>query len=729
MSDFNENQNNEQVNQAAAPVTTEMPAFSEAQVIEGAEPAKKKPIFLIIAIIVVVLAAGCAAAYNFIPWVKNNVKMRISSPEKYYAWVEEENVNEAADKISESYGKIADTTSTKSEIELKADIDPTNVGALIEELTGSPLSSSGITLPSSLSVKAGADVSDGVKSSFQLSAVDKTLATLNMYIQDGTYYYQIPEISPAYLTMNLNDIMEAVSSEMDSQVAAFMEGYLDTLTSASGDPSTLENIISEKELNELIVKYFTIVFENVDDVELEKGVSCKANGAEAKYNMLTADIDQGTLFSIAKDALKEAKKDKTIIKIVEKFGVSNEDYTAAIDSVLDELGSLEVSGGETLFKMNVYVDSKGAICGREIEIPDEENVDFGYYIVEDGDDTSYEVNLMADNQGVKLSGKSTEKSNKESGDFKLSIIGLDDEGDFEIPISYKDIEVVNESKGYTKGEFSIDFSGFDMPVITLALDSDGKSQTIKSDITVDGTNYGTITLTSKEELSMDIPAFDSSQKTYQITEEGDELQQYLMDSNVGLTTFINDFGAAFGVDGLGSIFGSAALTDDTSYDDQFSGLDETVSPDVVDTAKASYDFSKLNIQFNGQTFAIPSKIDGILNYVKAEESQVEAGSFASCYSDDYTFGVTLTNNTDKAAAPADCVVSGFSVSEGAQITVSVDGITIGSNISDVVSKYGATLEDPNSGYVTIYDTASDWNDITFYYYEGKINSIYMDIYE
>ena len=92
MSDFNENQNSEQVTSAkipaAEPVVTEQPSFAEAQLVDGVEPAKKKPVLLIVAIIVVILAAGSVLAYNFIPWVNNNVKMLINKPEDYYAWVE-----------------------------------------------------------------------------------------------------------------------------------------------------------------------------------------------------------------------------------------------------------------------------------------------------------------------------------------------------------------------------------------------------------------------------------------------------------------------------------------------------------------------------------------------------------------------------------------------------------------------------------------------------------------
>lgn len=82
--------------------------------------------------------------------------MLLNSPEDYYAWVEQENIENAADKFSEAYGKMLGSSATSEEFEFKADLDSANVGALIEELTGSPLSESGIVLPSSVAIKSGA---------------------------------------------------------------------------------------------------------------------------------------------------------------------------------------------------------------------------------------------------------------------------------------------------------------------------------------------------------------------------------------------------------------------------------------------------------------------------------------------------------------------------------------------------------------------------------------------
>ncbi len=731
MSDFNENQTNEQsdTSEVSETSTPDM-SFAEAQVVGGVEPAKKKPIFLIIAIILVIIAGGFAASYAFVPWVKNNVKMLVSKPENYYLWVEEENLQSMADSVSEGYGKMLDTSATTSgEVEIKLDMDTANVGSLIEELSGTSLSESGITIPANIAIKGAAEVADGsnLNSSFQINAADKTLATLNMFMKDGIYYYQIPELSSSYISMDINTLMESSMAEMGAEASAVFDSIMEM-----SNPDALKEILSEKELNELIVKYFTIVFENLDDVKLEKGVGCEVNGVKAEYNVLSADVDEGALFTIAKDVLKEAKNDNTIIKIVEKFGVSKDDYTSTVQGLLDELGSLEVSGGETLFTMNVYVDSKGKICGRDVEVAGEEAVEIGYMTAENGSENAMDIKLIVDGEGLQVVGNSTEKSGKESGEFK--VISTIEGANVELPISYKDVETVDEAKGYCKGEMSIDLSPVKLPVITLVLDSDGKGQTIKSDIAVGGKNYGTLSIISREETSMEIPAFDSAQKVYPFTENGEELNAYGEEITQNLAPFLDNIGSAVGIDGLGTIFASAMTADPTitqPVEDEFVINEETNIDNSIEEesfAGTTYDFSKIAIQINGQSVTLPAKINGIFDYVNTTaEPQIEAGMFTTYYSDDYTFGLSVSNESEATAAAADCTVTGISVANGSAVSVTFDGFTVGSNINDFAAKYGVTINDPSSGCIDIYDTASDWNSFSVYYYDGVIDSIYMDI--
>lgn len=78
------------------------------------------------------------------------------------------------------------------------------------------------------------------------------------------------------------------------------------------------------------------------------------------------------------------------------------------------MAEYNVSGGDVVAVMNVYVDSKGVIKGRSFEIADEEDVKLNYMSVEDNDNNAFEANIIFDGEGLKISGDITEKSDKSS---------------------------------------------------------------------------------------------------------------------------------------------------------------------------------------------------------------------------------------------------------------------------------------------------------------------------
>lgn len=81
---FNNDQNN-----------YENQSLNEEFSVSGVEPVTKKSkgkkAAMIGGISAAVIVGGGAAAYGVSDTVKNQVKLRVSSPEKYYAWVTENN--------------------------------------------------------------------------------------------------------------------------------------------------------------------------------------------------------------------------------------------------------------------------------------------------------------------------------------------------------------------------------------------------------------------------------------------------------------------------------------------------------------------------------------------------------------------------------------------------------------------------------------------------------------
>ena len=112
---------------------------------------------------------------------------------------------------------------------------------------------------------------------------------------------------------------------------------------------------------------------------------------------------------------------------------------------------------------------------------------------------------------------------------------------------------------------------------------------------------------------------------------------------------------------------------------------------------AVYDFSKIKIQVNGKDVTFPTKIDGILDKVNVDVTSVEPNCSEYFYSEDGSISVSVENQSDKAVAPKDCVITGLSVSDASDVKLSIDGIAPGSKISDAVAKYGCKLQDQNNG--------------------------------
>lgn len=691
------------------------PADMGPEIVSGTEPVKKKHKALFAAAAaVVVLAGGSAAAYGFIPSVKNTVNMAVMSDDKYYHWVESENAEDTAGDISDIYKQIIDSAVKESEFQLKADLNSEAISSLIESFQNGAGASgdfaSAIKIPESISIDAASKIEDGNAAvTYALKADDNALATLNGFIQDTILYYEIPELSKDYLSFNIDDVTSLMQQLGEDSPANY--NFSDMFKSALNG-NQFENYFTPDELETLLNKYTELVYSNIEDVKITKG---------DEYNTATADLDLGTLYSIASDFLDEAENDKTIIDFAVKQGYTEEQYKNAVKALQDEMGDLEVKGGKTVLTMNVFIDKNGSICGRSFTAPDD-STEIKYLCKKDGHDIDLEVSINSVDFNFSVTGDLEEKSDKINGTINVSV--KDDSTDTNFAVNFENLESVGENKNYLNGSISIDLSSLNAGVLTLKFDSDGNSQTISTDITVNGTNYAKLSLYTSNKVSSELPAFDSSKKSYDIINNTNAMEEYM--SNADLTGFMNKIGNAFGISDLGSmIFGTTNNIIDVPEPIDVPDPDD----DFDDTLSSTYDFSKLKFQLNGTDVSFPSKIDGILNYVKVDTDKVAAGDFLFLSSDDYTVSVSLDNNGSSDVAPEECIVSGVSVYEGSALNLTIDGLAIGDDVNKAAEKYGVKITDTSYGYFNVFDTASEWNTVTISYSEGKIAGISVAVYD
>ena len=98
---------------------------SNYDVVSGVETVRKRKkgpiIAAVTAGVLAVGAGGTLIAYNTSDFVKNKIKLATLSPEKYYAWVNEENSKEATKKFADSYKELADLMSGNSKDDTSSD--------------------------------------------------------------------------------------------------------------------------------------------------------------------------------------------------------------------------------------------------------------------------------------------------------------------------------------------------------------------------------------------------------------------------------------------------------------------------------------------------------------------------------------------------------------------------------------------------------------------------------
>lgn len=738
MSEFNENnqENITEVNSAENPVeqTAEIldnqpqPAMEGAEIVSGVDIAKKSPAKVIIAIVtaIILLFAAAGASYALIPQVKNTVKMLVNSPAEYYRWVESENTEYFTELLDKAEEEAKANTENSKKLSLKTNLDLASIG----EIMGTQLTDEEkAEIPEfSMTVDEKAMMMDDYYAvNGKASLNDVELFTINAYSKDGKVYYQIPEFTSSYLCFDPQDIIDKALAEEDFEsdvsddsdlAPQITNTYMNMMLNMLNGEETLSN----EDVKTLIETYSDILFENIENVKLEKNAECEAGGVKSEYTKLTAEIDEGTLFSFLKDALKELKNDKIVIDFVEEnLDMTKEEYLEYIDEAIEKTDKYEISGGDSLFTMNVYVNSKGEIVGRTF---DDSEISFGYTTANSGAD--YGVNAFVENNSDDeseryfIDGKFTENKGTYTGDVNVSDA---------FALSVKDF-VINDDA--VKGDVTLGFSslGVGLEDMTLSFDEKDGKQLFNTDLTYEGKKIVDLAIESSNETPESITVFADNAKVYGI----DEMEQYLQECD--MESYVRKFCEAIGIDdasevdqmvnnfsqifsgGYGNIVDDFEVPDDEDYDDDWDSFDD----DPYATNNVTYDLSTVKIQLDGKDIKLPGKIAGLTDKVSFDKETVDAGGYDYGFNDDFNITVSVHNDSDKAAAHNDCEVYSISVQEDADMKLSVDGFTFGDDIQKVAQKYGCELEDKNNGYMDVYGT-DDYDYITFYYQNGKINEI------
>lgn len=503
----NDQNNNYQAQQPANPFAA---AYANDNTVSGVERVKKgkgKKVAVISGVSAAVIAGGAIAAYNLSPFVKNQVKLRTMKPEKYYAWVQDENVHELAKDVADMYGDATDRIEKGSggNFTLKYTASDTVRDMLAEDLfedydaENSEFSEEEIRdiIDSLGNAKLGLDYAgnDGV---YQFSAFadlnDETLATLDLVIDAVNYevFLRVPELNEQYISISSEEYLK------DELGLGSTNVYTDMLKHPS-------DYISSDDIEEEIVRYAGVWIDTVNDVELEKSEEVEIGDITSKYTVATVEVNEKLLGKLAKNLLNEVRDDDIIKELlIDKLEIMDEDeFLGEIDEALEELEDAEYDT-EVVGIVKTYIDAKGKIRG--ISITDADNENGGYYLMgRDGDEIRGEFRIFEDDEDIVRVDLTATESNKKVYDGSIDVAIYGGEEEYTGSVEFEDFEITNEEKNYINADISIKVMDYDP--IDIEFRSDGDSQEISCDIEWDDNDYGTITLiySSSDDLDISVP--------------------------------------------------------------------------------------------------------------------------------------------------------------------------------------------------------------------------------
>ncbi len=471
-------------------------------VVTGVEPAKKRKGAIIGGITagaLVVTVGGGVAAYNLSDFVKNQVKLTINKPEDYYTWVTEKNTSEFASQLVEGYRTYIEEQNKGSASNIVLDFD-------LSDKAKSLISEDAEDFPEINSVSLG--ITSKIK--------DMTLNT-DIYAEINDKNIISTEIVADYKTEDLFLRLPGLSEQWIFTPSVIDETELEELDTAVTD---IESILSPEELETLIIKYANLYNSCISDIELEKKEEIAISDITVNYTVAEITLTEEKADEIAEKFLNEFKNDELIKDIlIERTKVMTEEaFNEEIDSALEDVK--ETSEAETVV-LKTYIDATGCIRG---------------YSATDSGNAENDIRFIIGQQESEIRGEFVISEAESDDDMRMDIALTEDEnktldgtitiladGD-EISAEITDFTVVDEKKGYMTGNVSFTT---EEDAISLNLTTEDNAQLISSDIVVDGTNYGKLTVKLSKEEAAEPSIPDKSAAYNMYSDEADFPNDYV----------------------------------------------------------------------------------------------------------------------------------------------------------------------------------------------------------
>lgn len=543
---------------AAAPVALSVPQVQEAPIapaipeekpdVSGKKPKKKKAPLIIAVCAVVAVAVICVAV---IAGLGDFFRRTFSSPEEYYRYVEGNTVSTMA-RIGGVYYDILlmeslNSNGRSADIEFAVELG--EGGQELLELL--EMADVDLTWLTDFSMGVGYSMKDyllGYDLSFGLNKSDILSLRTITDLEGGTIYLQVPELTADYIGLDLDEITDGYGTESFEMYREMQETFA----------AVQKAMPDTRDVEKLLQKYLELALSGVSDVE-KSTKTIKAGGVQQKCTELEVTFDGKSLSKILEAVLKEIPKDKdlkklfvsTVDSLMEIDGdwpmageEAWEEFIEEVEELLDSLDELKSS--DEVLVMKVYVDGKGKIVGRVLELVEgrETYATVSTLATEKGSKFGYEFSIQSGSGyggEMALTGSGKKSGNKLTGDFELKYNG----------ISVLDLKVseLDMSKGYPNGS------------ITMTL-SRQIANLLSTSMSYYGTGFGTM-LTDMEFI-LDFQMTENSDKiTLGLNNDGEKIVSFSVSAETG------DGSAVSVPDAKNTIF----LEDDEALENWLKNLD------------------------------------------------------------------------------------------------------------------------------------------------------------
>lgn len=532
--------------------------------VSGVDPAPKKNgsrIAIITAAVLGVAAGGGAAAYNLSPLVKNQVKLRVCSAERYSAWVYEENSQTIAKEAADRYRRYLDDAGGGKSFgyTLKYDVSDEAKDKLLEKLgdvddTSKELKNfiSAVEDTESLTLnveQAGSGNSTSARAGF--SRNDESIIAVDTFIDMESLetYLRIPDLKDQWLFIDSSEMLSGLNSD-----------DVNYLRKCLTDPGS---VLTPDELETEIQRYVDLWNKSVSDVKVEKKSDVEIGDITVDYTVINVKLTPEKMEEVRDAFVNEMKKDDILRSIVvdRTKSMTAEEYEEKLDKALARKASTKDE-----LDIYTYVDPTGVIRGMKVSNPDGVLIDTAMGIKDD----QMRGFVNSDKGSAQLKAALTD--GKMTGDIVIT-----DEDGKDTRISFTDYETVNKDLCFFNADVTV---SRDDNTFGLKFVGDPSSQQVIADINADTgdgrMDFGTVSLrlSVNDAKSIEIPDKGSA---LEIDRDNFSFKDVFTEEE--MTSFLEGF---YDKLGLGSDYGS-----------ELAGLiydNDDLMGDIASMDTDSYDF-------------------------------------------------------------------------------------------------------------------------------------------